>query len=76
MIQVTALSTAGVVWMASVVALEPQLGGVGAGPPIIPLSILVSESDIRAYEEAEGSPLNNSMLPYKFWASTWQQKTK
>lgn len=40
-IQVVALSLVDIVWIAAVVALEPQLGGFGARTPIIPLSIMV-----------------------------------
>lgn len=42
-IQVAALSSAAFLWLASVVALEPWLGGVGARTPILPLSIMVSK---------------------------------
>lgn len=43
-IQVIALSFAGVVGMASAIALEPLLGGVGFRTPILPLSITVREA--------------------------------
>lgn len=45
-IQVAALSTAAIFWIAQVVALEPQLGGIGAHTPVLPLSIMVSEPNV------------------------------
>lgn len=53
-IQVAALSLTDIVWIAAVVALEPQLGGIGAGTPIIPLSLMVS---VLSVEVRPNTPL-------------------
>jgi len=39
--QVAALSCTAIVWICSVVALEPRLGGAGAQTPVLPLVIMV-----------------------------------
>ncbi|CAM9577418.1 unnamed protein product [Ectocarpus fasciculatus] len=43
-IEVFALSVAGMVWIAMVVALEPNLGGVGARTPVIPLTVMLLDA--------------------------------
>lgn len=42
------MSTVAIFWAAAIVALEPQLGGVGERTPILPLSVMVSDLSNRA----------------------------
>jgi len=50
-VQVAAISIASIVWIAAVVSLEPQLGGIGMRTPIIPLSVMVSVSSVDLKHE-------------------------
>lgn len=76
-IQVVAMSIGSAVGAASIVALEPQLGGVGAGTPIVPLSILVSESNFNVGRGIANHAQSNwvySTPLYIAWPSGRKQK--
>ena len=49
-VQVAALSCPAFLWLASVVVFEPWFGGLGARTPILPLSIMVSHTQVLMWE--------------------------
>ncbi len=68
-IQVVALGLVDVVWIAAVVALEPQLGGIGAGTPIISLSIMASTSYLQ-YVSLNKPPRRHA-AKYRQYTMAW-----